>query len=180
MDSSNANVRETTYKLVLAALFAAMTTVATMLIHINTLKGYIHIGDCFVILSGIVLGPVYGGAAAGIGSMLADLFSGYPVFSVATLVIKFASAAAAGLIYRKIGTKVANVSLRDMLSSIPSALIVTAGYFLFEIPLEGLAAAVAEIGPNLLQGASGIVLSMLLLPILLKIPVLRSLTPKRA
>lgn len=68
-----------TTKLVFAALFAALTTVATMFIHYTTLKGYIHLGDCMVLLSGFLLGPVYGAAAGGIGSMLADVFSGYMV-----------------------------------------------------------------------------------------------------
>ncbi len=39
--------------------------------------GYVHPGDGMVLLSGWLLGPWWGGAAAGIGSMLVDLLGGY-------------------------------------------------------------------------------------------------------
>ena len=66
-------------RLILAALFAALTCAATMLIHIPmpATNGYINLGDCVVLLSAFFLGPVYGMAAGGIGSMLADLLLGW-------------------------------------------------------------------------------------------------------
>ena len=68
-----------TQKLVLTALFAALTCVATMIIRIPTpgTGGYIHPGDALVILSGIILGPLYGFLAAGLGSCLSDFLGGY-------------------------------------------------------------------------------------------------------
>ena len=46
-------------KIVLTALFAALSCVATMSIKLPTpgTGGYIHPGDAMVILSGVVLGP---------------------------------------------------------------------------------------------------------------------------
>ena len=45
-------------KLVLAALLAALTAVATMIIRIPTpTQGYIHLGDGMVLICGILLGP---------------------------------------------------------------------------------------------------------------------------
>jgi len=71
--------------LILAGLFAAMVTVGTLLIQVPTpTKGYIHIGDTLVYLSGILLGPVYGFLAAAFGSFLADFFSGYLIYAVPT------------------------------------------------------------------------------------------------
>ena len=71
---TNQNIK----KLVTAALLAAMTCVATMIIKIPTPTfGYIHPGDGFVLLCGVVLGPLPGALAAGIGSMFSDIFSGY-------------------------------------------------------------------------------------------------------
>ena len=57
-------------KLVLAALFAALTYVATNIIHMPTpvTNGYVNLGDCMVLLGAFLLGPVYGAAAGGIGS----------------------------------------------------------------------------------------------------------------
>lgn len=52
-------------KLVLAALFAALCTVMTMVIQVpSPMQGYVNLGDCAVLLSAWVLGPWYGGAAA--------------------------------------------------------------------------------------------------------------------
>ena len=63
----------------MTALFAALACVATMSIRIPTpgTGGYIHPGDAIVILAGIILGPVYGMLAGGIGSALSDLIGGY-------------------------------------------------------------------------------------------------------
>ena len=68
-------------KLVLAALLAALTAVATMIIRIPTpTQGYIHLGDGMVLICGILLGPGLGALADGIGSMMADLtWHGCPV-----------------------------------------------------------------------------------------------------
>ena len=52
-------------KLVLAALLAALVCVATMVVQIpSPMQGYVNLGDCFVLLSGWLLGPWYGFAAA--------------------------------------------------------------------------------------------------------------------
>ena len=75
--------------LILAAMFAALTCVATMIIHIpSPIGGYFNLGDCMVLLSAFVLGPVWGTAAGGIGSALADVICGYFVYAPGTLVIK--------------------------------------------------------------------------------------------
>ena len=83
-------IGEKTRKLVYAALFAALTCVMTMIVKIPVpaTGGYVNLGDCVVLLAGWVLGPMYGGAAAGLGSMLADLVSGYPLYAPGTFVIK--------------------------------------------------------------------------------------------
>ena len=91
-----------TKKWVVAALFAALTCICTMIIKIPTpTGGYIHPGDGMVLLCGIILGPGMGALAAGIGSMLSDLFGGYMAWVPATLIIKALSAATAGVLFRK-------------------------------------------------------------------------------
>lgn len=66
---------KSTKKLVIGALMAALTCIATMIIKIPTpTLGYIHLGDGLVLLCGIVLGPLGGALSAGIGSMFADIF----------------------------------------------------------------------------------------------------------
>ena len=90
-------------KIVMAALFAALACVATMSIRIPTpgTNGYIHPGDAIVILSGVVLGPVWGLLAAGIGSAMADLLGGYFVYVPITFAVKGLIALFAGLVYQK-------------------------------------------------------------------------------
>ena len=81
--------REYLKKLIMAALFAALACVATMIIKVPTpgTEGYINLGDAIVILCGVILGPVWGFLAAGIGSCLADLIGGYFVYVPITFVI---------------------------------------------------------------------------------------------
>lgn len=105
-------------KLILAALFAALSCVATMSIRIPTpgTGGYIHPGDAIVILSGVILGPVWGFLAGGIGSALSDLIGGYFIYVPITFVIKGLVALAAGLLYQKIGKTRRAATLQSFLA----------------------------------------------------------------
>ena len=170
------NTQNKTLKLVVAALFAALTTIATMFIQIPTLKGYIHLGDCFVILSGILLGPVYGACAAGIGSMLADVLTGYFVFAPATLIIKALAGGLCGYLYLKLDKTAMNQIVKTVLSGLAAGITIVLGYFVFEIFYEGFPAAVLEILPNVVQVTSGIIISTILYPLLTSIPAFRQLS----
>lgn len=177
--SEKMNTQSKTMRIVLAGLFAALTCVATMIIRIPTFKGYVHIGDCMVIASGVILGPVVGGLAAGIGSMLADLLGGYYVFSVATFVIKFGAAFGAGIVFSAFWKVFKKYSLPGtVLAGLASEVIVVLGYFVFEIFYEGFAAAVAEILPNCVQGVTGLILAAALTPVLLQIPMIKDIRLK--
>ena len=110
----------TTKKIVFAALLAALACVATMIIKIPTpLGGYIHAGDAVVVLAGFLLGPVWGALAAGLGSGLADVISGYVLYAPGTFVIKAVVALLAGWI---IGTKlIKNEFAKALVAGIPDA-----------------------------------------------------------
>lgn len=163
-------------KLVTAALLAAMTCVVTLFLQIpipNTNGGYIHPGDSFVLMSGIILGPVYGGLAAGIGSMFADLFSGYAQYMIATFIIKLLAAVAGACSYRYIRRN------SVILAGILGGIIVTMGYFICDSILSGnVVAASANIPFNLLQNAMGIILASIILPFLKKVPQIRMMMDK--
>ena len=89
------------YRITLAALFAALIYVATAFLMVPLPgSGYANFGDCFIILGALILGPVYGAAAAGIGSAISDLFLGYVIYAPATLVIKALMAVAAALLFK--------------------------------------------------------------------------------
>ncbi len=158
-------------RLVTSALFAALACAATLSVRIPTpgTGGYIHPGDAIVILSGIVLGPVWGMLAGGIGSALADLLGGYFIYVPVTFVIKGLVALVSGLIYQKIGRTRKSRYAAVFISGIADTVFVAGGYFLCESMMYGSAAA-ASIPTNLIQGASGLILSLILYPVLIAIP----------
>lgn len=164
-------------KLVAAALMAAMTCVATIVIAVpSPVGGFIHPGDGFVILSGIILGPFFGGLAAGIGSMIADLILGYSAYAAATLIIKSIAAISAVCIYRILRRNKNQKLLPVLIAAILGGVLVTLGYFLFESTLLGLGfAAATNIPFNLVQNCFGIIISVILYPLLLKVPQIRGL-----
>lgn len=161
-------------KLILAALFAALSCVATMSIRIPTpgTGGYIHPGDAIVILSGIILGPVWGFLAGGIGSALSDLIGGYFIYVPITFVIKGLVALAAGLLYQKIGKNQKSRYIAVILGGVADIILVAGGYFVCESFIYGAGAA-ASIPANIIQGVGGLVISCILYPILISIPNVR-------
>ena len=153
-------------KLVISAMMAALTYVATMVIQIpSPMNGYVNLGDCFVLLSGWLLGPWYGGAAAGIGSMLTDLLSGYGHYAPGTFVIKGLDALVAALLFRTMG----RTSTAALVSGLVGETIMVAGYFGYAALLlgKGLGAA-ASIPGNLVQATMGLLIGFLLLKVLQK------------
>ena len=164
-------------KLILAALFAALSCVATMSIRIPTpgTGGYIHPGDAIVILSGVILGPVWGFLAGGIGSALSDLIGGYFVYVPITFVIKGLVALAAGLLYQKVGKTQKSRYVAVVLGGVADIILVAGGYFVCEYFIYGAGAA-ASIPANIIQGIGGLVISCILYPILISIPNVRQMT----
>lgn len=161
-------------KLILAALFAALSCVATMSIRIPTpgTGGYIHPGDAIVILSGVILGPVWGFLAGGIGSALSDLIGGYFIYVPITFVIKGLVALAAGLLYQKVGKNQKSRYIAVILGGVADIILVAGGYFVCEFFIYGAGAA-ASIPANIIQGVGGLVISCILYPILISIPNVR-------
>ena len=137
--------------------------------------GYIHPGDALVILSGVILGPVYGFLAAGIGSAMADLLGGYFIYVPITFAIKGIIACIAGVLYQKVGKSPKSRHAAVILGGVTDILLVAFGYFLCEIPLYGVTASAASIPANLIQGLSGLILAFLLYPVLLAVPDIRQL-----
>ena len=152
-----------TFPIVLTALFAALTCVATMFIRIpSPTGGYLNLGDGIVLMSAYLLGPIWGTAAAGLGSMLADVLSGYAAYAPGTLAIKAVTALIAALLYRRF------TKARIPLSGLCGELFMALGYFAYTaVFLSYGPGAAAEIPGNLAQGAAGIAVAALLTPALL-------------
>ena len=156
----------TTKKLVLTALFMALTFVSTMFIRVPLVLGYINLGDAFVLLSVFILGPVYGTIAAGVGSALADLF-GYITYAPGTLLIKTVMAIVAYLLYKLLLKATKKAMLAEIVGGVAGAIIMAFGYFFYEMLFfETAAVAIINVPWNLVQGAIGVVISTAVMRIL--------------
>ena len=154
-----------TQKIIIASLLAALCCVATMIIKIpSPFKGYLKLGDCVVLLSGWILSPVYGFLAAGVGSALADVFSGYITYAPATFVIKGIMALIAYGVFKFLKNKTRKNSAR-IISGVLAEIIMVLGYFIFEGFLYGFIPSIVNIPVNAVQGIVGIVIGTILIKI---------------
>ncbi len=143
--------------LAIAALLTAAVCVATFVVKIPSpaTNGYFNLGDCFVLLSGWLLGPVYGALAAGLGSALADILSGYAQYAPATFIIKALMAVSVYFIMNAICKK---PLIGKILGSIVAETIMILGYFGYEAVILGYGiAAAGSILSNVMQGIVGAV-----------------------
>ena len=155
----------TTKKVVTASMLAALVCVATMIIKIpSPLKGYINLGDCVVLLAGWSLSPLYGFLAAGIGSALADVFSGYIAYAPATFVIKGLMAIIAYFGFHLLHKRLC-VFLSRILSGSISEIIMILGYFVFEGFLYGFIPSLVNIPANAVQGVAGLIIGTMLIKV---------------
>ena len=164
---------------VTASMLAAMTTLATMIIKVPTLgtNGYVNIGDSIVLISAWLIGNPYGAAAAGIGSALADLLSGYPAYIPGTAVIKFLMAFVASIVFNAATKKNVQKNIAYAISGVVAEFIMIAGYFLYESTILGYGiAAAASIVSNAVQGITCLVLGNALIYVLSKIRYVNELS----
>lgn len=165
-----ANRKNNLVKLIMSALFAALTCIFTMLpIGIPSLtQGYIHFGDCFVLLAGWYLGPVYGALAAGIGSALTDVLGGYLIYAPATLIIKMAVAFVAAGFMRFVQASGGIRFLMRLLGGILAEVLMALGYYVYSATVMsyGWIGSAAEIPNNLIQGGVGVAAAIILAQII--------------
>ncbi len=155
----------------LSALFAAIIFVATFFVAIPLPTGYANLGDCFVILAGIILGP-YGVAAAAIGSCLCDIITGaFIIYAPATFIIKGIMAVLSYILLKRKYTLI-----RHIIAATLCEIIMVCGYFLYEFFIIGIgSAAIASVAGNCVQGFVGIVASVILYTLLSKTGVLKQI-----
>lgn len=142
---------------------AAVTTIVIR-VPIPATTGYFNIGDIFVILAGLWLGPWAGLAVGAFGPTMADAI-GFPVFIPATMVTKGLEGFIAGLFG---GGLRSNSLSRKVTGAIAAGFVLIVGYFLFEAfvyPIVGkvvpafaitdVGAVIVELGPNTVQAVIG-------------------------
>lgn len=136
----------------ITALFMALTCIATMVIQIPIPLGYAHLGDCVILISAYFFGPIVGALASGIGSMMADILTGYPIWALPTLFIKtlmpLISCLIMGTLFAK-NKRPKFFSFRTILAAVATLLFMVVGYVLFGALLYGGLAAGLASAPGL-------------------------------
>ena len=167
--SNSTDVKQLMHVGIIAA-FATLAFVGTTVIRIPipATGGYFNLGDTFVMVAGLLYGPVVGGLTGLIGPTVADAI-GFPQFILATAIVKGIEGFLVGSIAA--GAK-RGAYTKPVIALAVGIAVLVAGYFVFEafiypviakaIPFFGvtdLKAAIAEIAPNLLQGVLSAVIA---------------------
>ena len=143
----------TTKELTLTAVMSALVFIATFVPKIPIPLGYAHLGDAAIFLTVIYCGRRIGIISGVIGSALADLLSGFPIWIVPTIFIKAAMAE----VFEKLRYKNVIIAL------IIACLLMTAGYTLIGAVLyESLSAGLASTPGLLLKSAVNIAVTIVI------------------
>jgi len=153
----------------ITSIFAAIACILTMTVSIPVpaTGGYINIGDLGVMLAGLIFGPIIGFISGGVGSALADILLGFPIWAPATFLVKGLEGFVVGLI--------ANPRIfhgkrtyKDILAVIAGGLLMIFGYFIIELFVFnfGVVASLSEVPGNFFQFIFGAIGSIILIVIL--------------
>jgi uncharacterized membrane protein len=145
------NELSSTALIAMAAVMAALVCMATMLIQvpIPATEGFFNVGDALIMVAALTGGPIVGAVAGGVGASLADLLGGWYVWVVPTLLIKGIEGFLAGWILSRSRHRVPHFVLAWAVGGGEMVL----GYFLVQVYLYGVAAALVELPFNLVQMA---------------------------
>ena len=155
-----------TVTVVLVGVLAAMVYVVTMF-RFPLLGSKVHFANAVCLLAGMLLGPLPGGVAAGLGSALYDAFNGYDTANVLiTFVSKFAMGAVCGALMRMPGSRRAKAD-RTLLAAAAGAVTYVALYmlktwvysvFVYSYPAETVGTVMAgKLIPSLINAGVAIV-----------------------
>ena len=167
--NSNRVITKIVFTGVMAAIICVITT-----FRIPLGQSKVHFANSMCLLSGLLLGPVWGGTAAGLGSAIYDvLLGGYSFFdALITFVSKFAMAWVTGILYKTWVLKKEEKSWKENLlplivSCVLGALTYVALYmlktWLFKMYVEPVPAdtipgiMVAKLIPSLINAAFAVV-----------------------
>ena len=145
---------------------AIMTAIicACTLISIPLPIGFFNLGDIAIIVLAVISSSPLCIISAGVGSALADIFLGFPLYAPATLIIKALIALVTLLLFSRFERiNRARWLLRIIFTVIAEAIMVS-GYFVYEYAvLKYYDGALASVPGNLAQAACAIVASQIIL-----------------
>lgn len=90
MPATSAPSERKVFRVSVTAVFTALIAAATMVfsIYVPATRGYFNIGETMVYTTALLFGPLIGGLAGGVGSMISDIMLNFPQYAPGTLVIK--------------------------------------------------------------------------------------------
>ena len=110
------------------AVSTALTTVMTCIMFpLPEPLGYVNLGEVAIFIFSLLMGPLVGGFAGGVGSMLADIILGYSSYAPATLVIKGFEGFIVGYLRR----------FNEIVAMAVGSVSMILGYFLYDYILYG-------------------------------------------
>ncbi len=146
-------------KITNTGVFTAIILLATSVIKFSTGlgEGYIHLGDSFVYLSACILPFPYCIIAGALGGGLADILSGFAIWSIPTMIIKMLNAIPFALVCKN---KI--LSKQTVLTTIVSGIITIAGYFVAECFLYSVESATLSLIGNTIQAVASSIIFVIL------------------
>lgn len=166
---TNTKIKE----MVLTALMIALVYLSGSIIKVPTVGGFVHIGDCMVFLSVIVLGKKRGTVASAVGMFLVDALGGYLYWAPFTFIIKGVMAFIAGTIIEKVDNKKGFTIFKKeyIFAFVLAGIFMVVGYFLAGTILaafltekmgliQGFVYAAKDIVGNIIQVTTGAVLAV--------------------
>ena len=130
-----------------AAVAAVLTFIMTVFPKVPIPLGYAHLGDAVIFLAALYMGRREAGLAAAIGSALADLLGGFPIWIIPTLIIKYVMVE---IVSRSAGDNWKLLSLPVLVGFVLSSLWMAAAYTLAGAAIYGSLAAGLTSTPGLL------------------------------
>lgn len=149
-------------KVAVVAVLTAVVVVFTMIVRIPTAKGYLNLCDVAICFVAFTFGPWSAFIAAGLGTALADLFSGYAQWAPISFVVHGLEGLLVALIVRQKSSVTIPYGTK-LFAGLVCMVTVSFGYFaLSAIFISGASVAAAEIPWNLVQSGVGVVLGLAL------------------
>lgn len=171
-------LNDKTYKISMTGVMMGLILVTTMMIriHVPFTQGYVHLGDAMIFLAVLVLGKNYGTVAAGIGSALSDLLSGYAYYAPWTFVVKALMAFVVGIALEHMEKKghIAagkSVTIPTLLAMLFGGIEMTVGYYIAASLMQGnWITPLYSVPGNIGQFVVGMILAFTLARVLYKTP----------
>lgn len=162
---SNTGRKTRTIDITITAAMAALVFLGTYIFKIPTISGYVHLGDCMILLTVGLFGIKKGAIAGAIGGGLSDLIGGFFYWVVPTLFIKCMWAFVMGLIMHKV--------MKDkkggfIVGAVVGGILHIAAYTIVRAAIYGVSTAIIEIPALAFQTVAGIVLGFVIFQLLKK------------